>query len=142
MKLWRPLIEKFDEKMDEACLRRDAYLGKLLQSEIERLDREVPIPNSKASYDYVFKKLDQFDRKLVSLALPAELSRRINEVCAEKRIVRDAFFNRLFLLLSVSPKVIDRLFFRFRDSEWRSIVWSECKHDGPFSRAAFIHSSL
>lgn len=30
VKIWRPLIEKFDEKMDEACLRRDAYLAKLL----------------------------------------------------------------------------------------------------------------
>jgi hypothetical protein len=137
VKIWRPLIEKFDEKVDAACLRRDAYLAKLLQSEIEWLDQEVPVPNSEASYDYVFDKLDQFDRKLVSLALPAELSARINAVCAKKRIVRDAFFNRLFLLLSASPKVIDKLFFGTYASEWRAIVWSECKHDGPFFQSGF-----
>lgn len=137
VKIWRPIIEKFDEKMDAACLRRDAYLAKLLKSEIEWLDQEVPIPNSEASYGYVFEKLDQFDRKLVSLALPPELSSRINEVCAKKRIVRDAFFNRLFLLLAASPRVVDRLFFGTEAGEWRSVVWSECKHDGPFFQNGF-----
>lgn len=137
VKIWRPLIDKFDEKMESACLRRDAYLVKLLRSEIEWLDQEVSIPNSEASYNYVFEKLDEFDRKLVSLAIPSNLSARINEVCAEKRIVRDAFFNRLFLLLAASPKVIDKLYFGTYADEWRSEVWSECKHDGPFFQNGF-----
>jgi hypothetical protein len=137
IKIWRPIIDKFDAKIEKACLRRDAYLNKVLEVELNFLDEEVSIPNSQASYDYVFDRLDRLDRKLVSLALPSELTTRLNEICSRKRIVRDAFFNRIFLLLAASPKVIDRLLFGDVDSDWRAVVWSENKHDGPFFQSGF-----
>jgi hypothetical protein len=137
VKIWRPIIEKLEHKMDTACLRRDAYLAKVLEAELGWLDQEVSIPNSKASYDHVFERLDRLDRKLVSLALPTELTQRLNEICARKRIVRDAFFNRIFLLLAASPKVVDTLLFGEVGSEWRTEVWSETKHDGPFFQNGF-----
>lgn len=137
VKIWRPIIEKLDRKLDQACLRRDAYLAKVLETELGWLDQEVSIPNSKASYDYVFERLDQLDRKLVSLALPAELTQRLNEICSRKRIVRDAFFNRVFLLLAASPKVVDSLLFSLAADDWRREVWSENKHDGPFFQNGF-----
>lgn len=130
VKIWRPIIEKFDEKISIACIRRDAYLNKILEVELDNLDQEVPIPNSQESYDYVFDRLDQLDRKLVSLALLPELTARLNEICSRKRIVRDAFFNRIFLLLAASPKVIDTLLFRSVAKEWRTEVWKEYKDDG------------
>ena len=137
VKIWRPIIEKLDKKIDTACLRRDAYLAKILETELEWLDQEVSIPNSKASYDYVFERLDHLDRKLVSLALPTDLTQRLNEICARKRIVRDAFFNRVFLLLAASPKVVDALLFGDVGNEWRNNVWSEYKHEGPFFQNGF-----
>lgn len=137
VRIWRPVIGKIDSKLESACLRRDAYLTKVLEVELDRLDEEVSIPNSQASYDYVFSQLDQLDRKLVSLALPQELTVRLNEICSRKRIVRDAFFNRLFLLLSASPKVIDTLLFGTVGNAWRSEVWSQYKHDGPFFQNGF-----
>ena len=97
VKLWRPIIEKFDLKIEAACLRRDSYLNKVLEVELDWLDHEVSVPNSQASYEYVFSCLDQLDRKLVSLALSPQLTERLNEICSRKRIVRDAFFNRIFL---------------------------------------------
>lgn len=137
VKIWRPIIEKLDAKIDKACLRRDAYLAKILEVELGWLDEEVSIPNTQASYDHVLERLDQLDRKLVSLALPPDLTARLNEICSRKRIVRDAFFNRLFLLLAVSPAVVDKLLFRDIGSAWRSAVWSEYKSDGPFFQNAF-----
>lgn len=137
VKLWRPIIDKFDEKIEAACLRRDAFLSKVLNVELNYLDEEVSIPNSQASYDYVFEKLDRLDRKLVSLALPSELTARLNEICSRKRIVRDAFINRIFLLLAVSPKVIDTLLFGDVDGDWRNEVWVENRNDGPFFQNGF-----
>ena len=137
VKIWRPIIEKLDRKIDIACLRRDAYLAKVLETELDWLDQEVSIPNSKASYDYVFERLDLLDRKLVSLALPPELTQRLKEICDRKRIVRDAFFNRVFLLLAASPKVVDTLLFGDVGNKWRTEVWSENKHDGPFFQNGF-----
>jgi hypothetical protein len=137
VKIWRPIIDKLEQKIDAACLRRDAYLAKVLEVELDWLDQEVSIPNSKGSYDFVFQKLDQLDRKLVSLALPPELTQRLNEICTRKRIVRDAFFNRVFLLLAASPKVVDSLVFGGANDRWRTDVWSENKHDGPFFQNGF-----
>jgi hypothetical protein len=137
VKIWRPTIEKLEKKLEAACLRRDAYLTKVLEVELNYLDEEVSIPNSQASHDYVLKQLDQLDRKLVSLALPPELTARLNEICSRKRIVRDAFFNRLFLLLAASPENIDKLLFRYAGWDWRTEVWTENKHDGPFFQNGF-----
>lgn len=121
VRIWRPIMEKLNEKLEAACLRRDAYFTRLIDKEISFLDAEVPTPNSKVSYDYVVASLDQLDRKLVTLALPPELMDRVNWVCSQKMIVRDAFFNRLFLILAASPKTIDRLF--FGGNQWRKDLW-------------------
>lgn len=137
VQIWRPLIVRLDQKMTQACLRRDAYLAKVLEVEIAYLDSEVGIPNSPDSFDFVTQKLDLLDRKLVSLALPHDLTARLNDVCARKLIVRDAFFNRLYLLLAASPRVIDRLLFDGFEDDWRRLVWSENKHDGPFFQNGF-----
>jgi hypothetical protein len=137
VRIWQPIIQKLNDKMDFACLRRDAYLRRVLEVELDFLESEVAIPNSSASYDYVFKELEGFNRKLVSLALPTDLTARLNEVCARKRIVRDAFFNRLFLLLAAPPKRIDRLLFSMCEGDWRTHVWSEWKHEGPFFQNGF-----
>ena len=137
VKIWKPILVKLDQKLDAACLRRDAYLAKLLEAELPHLDREVSIENSQASYNYVASQLDKFDRKPVSLALPPELTTRLNEICAAKRIVRDAFFNRLFLLLAASRESIDKLLFNDYDGNWRTDVWSEWKHEGPFFQNGF-----
>lgn len=135
--IWRPIIGKLDEKIEKACLRRDAYINKVLEVELGWLDEEVSIPNSQASYDYVFDRLDLLDRKLMSLALPSDLTERLNEICGRKRIVRDAFFNRIFLLLAASPKVVNTLIFGDVGDEWRSEVWTENKNDGPFFQNGF-----
>ena len=137
VKVWRPIIEKLDAKLDAACLRRDAYLKRVLEVELGWLETEIALPNSHESYEFVFEHLDTLDRKLVSLALPHELTARLNELCSRKRIVRDAFFNRLFLLLSASPRVVDTLLFPTVADEWRRQVWSEYKHDGPFFQNGF-----
>lgn len=136
VKIWRPIIDKLDAKLDAACLRRDAYLAKLLAGELNQLDAEVSLPNSPAAHDFTFKRLDALDRKLVSIALAPKLADRLHDICTRKRIVRDAFFNRLFLLLAAAPKTIDTLFFP-DDPKWRTAVWSEFKHDGPFFESGF-----
>lgn len=136
VKIWRPILEKLDAKLTAACLRRDAYLCKVLEVELEYLDAEVSIPNTPAAYSFVSDRLDQLDRKLVSLALPTSLTARLNDVCKRKRIVRDAFFNRLFLLLAAPRSFIDSVFFEDR-KDWRTEVWSENKNDGPFFQNGF-----
>lgn len=136
IKVWTSILDKFEQKMEEACLRRDAFLSKVLQVELDKLDNEVSIPNSQASYDYVASELDRFDRRLVSLALPSELTSRLNEICKRKRIVRDAFFNRLFLLLALKPSVIDSLLFNGAQDDW---LKGYLKDGEPIDERNFAH---
>ncbi|GAB3486698.1 hypothetical protein GCM10027399_00010 [Curvibacter fontanus] len=138
VKIWRPIFSALKKKTEAACLRRDAYLERVLENELDHLDQEVALANSQASYNYIQGRLDALkDRDPVSLALPLTLTKRLNDICQRKRIVRDAFFNRLFLMLGASPKVIDRCFFPSVDGDWRAHVWSEWKHEGPFFQNGF-----
>lgn len=129
VKIWRPIIDKLDSKMEAMCLRRDAYLNKVLEVELDRLDSEVSIPNSTQAQSFVSGRLDQLDRKTVSLSVRSDLLDQLHDICGRKRIVRDAFFNRLFLLLAASPKLIDRLMFP-GEPNWLSRVWDEFDPDG------------
>lgn len=129
VRIWRPIRERLDKRLEEACLRRDPYLAKLLQTEIKALDREVCLANSAESQAFVAKDLEQLDDlKLVTLTLPRQLVAQLNDICARKRIVRDAFFNRLFLLLSATPGQIDALLFD-GSSDWRKQAWNSFKQD-------------
>ena len=116
IKIWTPLLERFNELVDSACLRRDAWLTKALAHEVSELDAQVTVPNSEAAQRFIAFHLDTLPRKLVTLTLPATLVQRLDDICAGKRIVRDSFFNRLFFLLVASHKH-NRLFFD-ENPEW------------------------
>ena len=36
VRIWRPILEKLEAKLEAACLRRDAYLRRVLELEIEK----------------------------------------------------------------------------------------------------------
>lgn len=136
VKIWQPLLEKFDACIETACLRRDAYLARLLAREIPLLDAEVAVPNSPAALRYVSDHLSALDRKTVTLTLPTSQVEQLKDVCDRKGISRDAFFNRVILLLAANRKTIDRLLFPDWPA-WRTYVWEEFKQDGEFRAGVF-----
>ena len=77
VKIWSFLMKILDPKLEARCIRRDAYLTKLLQVELDHLNKKVSIPDTQASYDSVFSRLIAFDRKLVNLALPPEFTNAV-----------------------------------------------------------------
>lgn len=118
VRIWAPVLKKLEGKFEDACIRRDAYLAKVFAREVEYLEKEVEIPNSQASYDHIASLHREARLPLISIALPRALTERINEVCKQKNIVRDAFFNRVLLLLAIDPKHLDRLMFPLLDRSW------------------------
>lgn len=127
-RIWHPVLDKFEARMEARCLRRDLYLNRVLDIELDRLSVEVSIPNSEAAEKFVQERLSQLDRKMVSLAIDATLADRLAAICSAKRIVRDAFLNRIFLLLAASPGAIDRLFFATVADEWKRDLWNQDKN--------------
>jgi hypothetical protein len=117
IKIWTPLLERFSQRIDSACLRRDAYLSKVLEDELDELDADVATPNSEAARSFIAAHLDTVPRKLVTLTLPEELVRKLDTICAAKNLIRDSFFNRLFFLLVADHRHVTRLFFD-GDENW------------------------
>lgn len=140
-KIRTDVINKLTKKFDAACLRRDAFLERVLEIEIPALDKEVAIPNSDEARKVVSKSLAELikeDRmKPVSFSLRDDLVKQLDEICKRKNIVRDAFFNRVLFLLASRPEDIDHLFFFHREDDWRTEVWSELRNDGPFFNNVF-----
>lgn len=110
-RIWTPLLTKLSQRMDTACLRRDAYLSRVLDHELNKLDAEIVESNSDAARQFICAHLDALPRKLVTLTLPDRLLRQLDDICERKRIVRDSFFNRLFFMLAAEPRILDRMWF-------------------------------
>jgi hypothetical protein len=144
---WRPVWSKLEKKLETACLNRDAYLSALVSSELDHLQVEMPIANSDEAQRFINKQLRALinhDATPLSIALSPEVALKLNAICSEKRIVRDAFFNRLFLFLAFGPRMAGLLLFRLlwvdekaKPEQWTKMVWSEYKHDGPFFENVF-----
>lgn len=146
--VWRPVWSKLEKKLDAACLNRDAYLSALVDREVGHLQDEMPIANSEEARQFINKQLRvliHLDTTPLSIALSPDVAARLNAVCEEKRVVRDAFFNRLFLFLAFGPRIAGLLLFRLlwldqeqaKPERWTNMVWSEYKHDGPFFENVF-----
>lgn len=129
IKVWKPLADKLEERMNETCLRRDAYLARVLPNEVQHLDKEVAVANSQGAYEFVQDQWKDLKHKSMSLALPPNLVEQLNAVCKGKRIVRDAFFNRFFLLLAVTPKNLDSILFPTYQGDWKQDVWKKYSED-------------
>jgi hypothetical protein len=136
VKVWRPIVEKLDKRMSAACLRRDAYLTRVLEVELKQLDEEVRNASSEMARTFITNKLEAMpDRKLVSLTLRTDLVERLGEICERKRIVRDSFLNRLLLLLSASTTVFDHLL--NLDQDWKRKLLREYKNETFFENTFY-----
>lgn len=130
IRIWTPLLEKFGQRVDSACLRRDAYLTKVLRGELDELDGEITEPNSDAARAFIAAHLDTLPRKLVTLTLPEDLVRKLDDICERKRLIRDSYFNRLLFLLLGDRERVNHLFFD-DDGGWLQDVFE--RTDFPYS---------
>jgi hypothetical protein len=131
-KIWRPVLDKLNTKLEQACLRRDAYLNRVLDVELSALDEELPLANSNSARQFIAEHLDKLDRKPVSLSLRPDLVERLDEICERKQIVRDSFFNRLFFFLAVPVEWFTQSF--PLDENWIREVWFSDSHEYELTR--------
>lgn len=109
IKIWAPTAEKMEKRFEALFLRRDAFLNYVLRIEISRLKECQNEQNLPEVYQYIQHELNQLDRKTVAFSFDEELITEIELICKEKNIVRDAFYNRVLLLLVASHEQVRRL---------------------------------
>jgi len=158
VQLWGVIDAALRRDFRALHIKRDSYLNTLLKSEIERLDREVQMPNSEAVYQRLIDR-PLPDRQRLTLELDEQLIERIGDVLKAKRIPRDSFINRvLFFLLArdehlsylgidfersvrVEGKPLDDAwgflndpFFAIRAANYDHFYTIACFADGPFGK--------
>lgn len=114
--VWEPAIDLLNRRSIAACLKRDEFLNRVLAHEAKMLALEVATPNSDRARAYIANELGKMQRRQVNLRLHAETVRVIQESCNALNAPRDAFFNRVFLLLVAKRPSFEKL---LPGIEWR-----------------------
>lgn len=110
--LFKAVERDFETAIKNGCFQKKALLNKLLKIEIERLDVAIATPVAQAVTQRV--RETQNDPSLRNMwvtqqvQLPSNLVDRIQDVCKNKGVVRDAWVNRVLFLAS-STKLFDRM---------------------------------
>lgn len=126
--LYEPMYLDFDHRLSKLLIRRDAFLDLMIWQEIPYLRDDMAGKKlSKAANQYIARSLktignaDRPPLRQVSIAVKQETAAALRDIVDEHNLVRDAFLNRLILLLRASEKLLDFLFLP-KDSSWN-------KHD-------------
>jgi len=137
-RIWVRTERKLSSLIEQAALKRDAYLDRVLAHEAEALLREIPEANSRLAHDFLKRKIrelptsDEADKheriKKTNLTVSQRTFELIDAACTERNIPRDCFINRVILMLVGGRGFYAQL---LEDNEFDSYVL------GPDSREEF-----
>jgi len=108
VKLYEPLLDNFTKQMESAFLKRDAFLNHVIRGELAYLEREMTgLRQSSVARLHVSRSLKRLGTKTVNITVDKEVAARLKAVVEESNMVRDAFLNRLIMLLRSTDEVLD-----------------------------------
>jgi hypothetical protein len=110
-----------------------------LATELDHLEQEVPKENSKEAQRYIAHHLRTLRRSSTWLRLDSATVKRLDDICRKKRIVRDAFFNRLIYCLLAPRRMLESLF-EFGEVEYRRVAqqWNLPTDDEAWQLLRFV----
>lgn len=91
VRIQKDVAERFNKLIAEIGLRRDTYLNRLLPAEVDLLSEIPPHSERAARFSRLSAQWFEDQKTRLGLKLDSALVQRINDVCHEKGIVRDAF---------------------------------------------------
>lgn len=141
VKVYRPLMEKFNQQVRGLHLVRDAFLDSMIHSETPRLAEDLAGKRqSPAARLHVARSLKRMGTAQVNLKVRRSTVEALDKVVTETNMVRDAFINRLIMFLRSSdvflnflelPKVVV-------SSEFKSFV--EAMPTSPLGAIQAVHA--
>ena len=123
VRIIKPILEAFNARTEEACIRRDALISKALEVELPRVRAELTIANSSNARAYIQAKLKSMfamdgGGSLLTLSLSIEAADLLEQTCEEKNIPRDTLMNRLLLLLGAPGQYLETRMYPFVPASW------------------------
>lgn len=109
-KIFLPLINNFNEQLSALHIKRDSFLNSMLKSEIKYLAAEMKDKKlSKKAKQYIsgeLKRMGTDKLETVNIVVDKDLADELNRIVESSNLVRDAFINRLILLLRSSDEFL------------------------------------
>lgn len=110
VKIWDRLQTAFNSDVDRLCLKRDAFLNRMLSCETECLASDLAGKRlSPLARKYIAGELKRMGTTPVNIVVDQAVADALNAVVEEANIVRDAFFNRMLWLLRGGQALLDYL---------------------------------
>lgn len=110
VRMWEPLLQRFNVLCASACLNRDAYFDVVLSNEAGMLTEELRgRRNSDQARRYVRRcLLDLRELRPASFSLRESTAAAVDLACDEVNVWRDVFINRVAYLLVVKTKFLEK----------------------------------
>ena len=125
-KIYLPMLVDFNRRINQLHIKRDSYLNAMIKAELTHLEKDMrgKVLSSKAKR-YIAGSLKRMGTVNVNIVVEKETAERLNKIVSESNLVRDAFINRLILLLRSSDAFLEKseLPLRINTNAYKSMVW-------------------
>jgi hypothetical protein len=110
VKIVASMLRTFDTQLDALHMKRDAFLNSMLLLEIPNLEADLKGRRlSSQAKRYIAGALKRLGTKQVNVSIDHATAKALKAVVTKTNIVRDAFINRLIMLLRSSDVVLKYL---------------------------------
>ena len=100
VKVWEQQLAVFDKAIDELFIKRDAFLNHMIKVETPHLAKDLEGHRLSSSGNrYIARELKRLGTKPVNIVVEKATANALKEVVNATNTVRDAFVNRLIMLL-------------------------------------------
>lgn len=111
MTVWEDLFTLFSKKLDSCFIKRDAFLNHIIRVELDNLKKGLAgRKNSLEAKRYISSKIKDLETKTINVVVDKDVAKDLNSIVREHNLVRDAFINRLLLLLSFPEVLLSHMF--------------------------------
>ena len=109
VKIYEPLLRSFDRQLD-VHFKRDAFLNRMIQGEVKHLADDLDGKRlSLRAKRYISGELKRMGTTSVNIVVDKSTADALGAVVEATNMVRDAFINRLIILLRSSKPILDYL---------------------------------
>ena len=110
VKIYEPLLRDFDRQLDKLFIKRDAFLNAMIQEEVQHLANDMEGKRLTLSAKrYIAGELKRMGTTPVNVVVDKATADALNSVVDASNLVRDAFMNRLIMLLRSSGALLKYL---------------------------------
>ena len=110
VKIYEPLLRDFDRQIDKLFIKRDAFLNAMIQEEVRHLANDMEGKRlTTATKRYIAGELKRMGTTQVNVVVDKSTADALNAVVEASNMVRDAFMNRLIMLLRSSSQLLGYL---------------------------------